>query len=75
MEANLNETFEALESIKGGNEQSGEIEPLKVQELKALIGVIENQKENFGKNSFEAEKVDLSSKSEWFKEKINNIYV
>ena len=44
MEANLNETFEALESIKGGNEQRGEIEPLKVQELKALIGVIENQK-------------------------------
>ena len=73
LETNLNETFEALESIKGGNEQSGEIEPLKVQELKALIGVIENQKENYGKNSFEAEKVDLSSKSKWFKDRINRV--
>ena len=46
---------------------------MKVQELKALIGVIENQKENYGKNSFEAEKVDLSSKSKWFKERINRV--
>ena len=65
--------FEALELIKGGNEKLLETEPLKFEELKALIGPIGSIKDNFGKNSFEAEDLDLSSKPKWFKNRINRV--
>jgi hypothetical protein len=68
------QVFLALESVRGNDEQSTENnEALKLQELRALIGPLSDLKRGQGKNSFEAEVVDLGEMSPWFSQRVTRV--
>ena len=65
--------FDALQTIRGGEAPSERTEALKIQELRALVGPTSELSEEYGKNSFEAENLDLTNKPLWFKRRINRV--
>jgi len=66
--------YQALEDVRGGSEQATvNTEALKLQELQALIGPLSDLKRGEGKNSFEAEAIDLTGASSWFSQRVSRV--
>ncbi|MCP9808692.1 DUF1998 domain-containing protein [Cyanobium sp. HWJ4-Hawea] len=66
--------YVALEAVRGNSEQAPpNSEALKLQELRALIGPVSELKREQGKNSFEAEEVDLSGVGSWFSQRVTRV--
>lgn len=70
---NPGEIFQALEAIRGGKPPKEKTEALKRQELRALLGPINELKKGEGSSRFEAELLDSSNKPAWFTARVSRV--
>ena len=55
----------------GGEEVPEKTEALKKQELRSLVESVDGLQRGSGKSRFEAERLELTDKPAWFKQRIN----